>query len=156
MSQIHSENVTRSLRPFLPALIKIPSLPWNFLWIYRKYGKVQCTHTPVLSPSVLLKEITPTCLYFCFAPWSSCSACEVDCLPVKLGLNKTNKQTKQNTHTHTPPKQQKTTGKKKDVLKGLWTMPKFLTGFQSLGPHQAWYSLLKTKSTSARLFSAML
>jgi len=38
--------------------------------------------------SALLKEISPTCLYFRFAPLSSRSACEVDSLLVKLGLNK--------------------------------------------------------------------
>lgn len=140
MSQTHSENVTRFLRPFFPGLIKIPSLPQNILWIYRKCGKVQCTLTTVLAPSALLKEISPTCPYFCFATWSSRSACEVDSLLVKLGLHKKKKENQQ------------VKKKKKDVHKGLRTMPKLLMGFQSLGPHQDQYSLLKTKSTSASLF----
>lgn len=91
MPQVYSENITRSLRTFFLALMNIPSLPPNIPWIYRKYTKVWCTHTTVLAPSVLLKEISPTCLYFCFARWSSHSACEVDSLPVQVGLKQINR-----------------------------------------------------------------
>lgn len=91
MPQIHSENKTRSFRTFFLALIKIPSLHPNIPWIYRKYSKVWCTHSTILAPSALLKEISPTCLYFCFACWSSYSACEADSLSVPVGLKQTNR-----------------------------------------------------------------
>lgn len=117
---------------FFPALIKIPSLPQSILWIYRKYGNVWCTHTMFLASSAFLKEMSPTCLYFCFVPWSSHSAREVDFLLAKLELKK-----EKNNHQQLKKK------KKKDVHKGLWTMPQLPMGFQSRGPHQDRYSLLK-------------
>lgn len=81
MSQTHSKNVMKSLRPFFSlALRNIPGLPQNILCNYKVIA--------VLDPIMLLKEISPTCLYFCFAPWSRHSACEADSSLEKPGLNK--------------------------------------------------------------------
>lgn len=87
MSQTCSKNVMRSLRPFFPLVHRnIPGLPQNILWNYM--AKYDAPTLPVLDPIMLSKEISPTCLYFCFAPWSRHSTREADSSVVKPGLKK--------------------------------------------------------------------